>query len=597
MIKQKRYLITTADELTWKFDQPVIFLGEWCRLYDRKHIWQKMNAIVAKPYGLEAFKKDEDYLNAKMLEKKLFPELCKLLNEYHNSEHDERVWKIIIGHWFRIIIKLLINRINTLEKCLQTEMIHETTLYNSEYSSLASPDIVTALKSYNNDQWNNVLNGRIISLLDNLNININFCKDSDYFKYRSFKSNSLNNNLSFKLKLFNFANKFYSKISKKFVKDEDALIINSYLPLKDEFRLELALKQWPQFWRSLDPKIDLKPDEILRKKLTKKFERKSENNLENIVRTLLFEILPVYYLEAQNDLKKIVEELPWPKSPKFIFTSNNFYLDEVFKLWTATKVESGIKYYVGQHGNNYFTRKNRFPRIEEETSDKFFTWGWTNRFQKYSPAFIFKTGGRKTLNHKVNGKLLLMEKSQRARIATYDTISEHDKYFKDQKKFVSKLDTEPRQNLIIRLTPNYKDTRYNEDLRWKDFDKSLNINKGNSPIRNLIKDSRLVVHSYDSTGILETFSQNIPTVAFWQDGFDHLRNSVKSDYKLLVDAGIFHLSAESIAEKINKIWDNIDEWWFQKSVQDAKTFFCNNYAKNSANPNQKLVTLLKKDLF
>ena len=72
MIKKKRYLITTADELTWKFDQPVIFLGEWCRLYDRKHIWQGMNSIVAKPYGLSALKKDTDYFNAKMLEEKLF---------------------------------------------------------------------------------------------------------------------------------------------------------------------------------------------------------------------------------------------------------------------------------------------------------------------------------------------------------------------------------------------------------------------------------------------------------------------------------------------------------------------------------------------
>lgn len=36
-----RYLITTADERTWKFDRPVLFLGEWCRLYDRRHVWQQ----------------------------------------------------------------------------------------------------------------------------------------------------------------------------------------------------------------------------------------------------------------------------------------------------------------------------------------------------------------------------------------------------------------------------------------------------------------------------------------------------------------------------------------------------------------------------
>ena len=63
MTKQKRYLITTEDEVTWKFDQPVIFLGEWCRPYNRKHLWQNMDAIVAKPYGLGEDQKDTDYVH------------------------------------------------------------------------------------------------------------------------------------------------------------------------------------------------------------------------------------------------------------------------------------------------------------------------------------------------------------------------------------------------------------------------------------------------------------------------------------------------------------------------------------------------------
>ena len=47
----KKYLITTADD-TWKFDEKVVFLGEWCCLYNRKHIWKEMDFDVAKPYSL-----------------------------------------------------------------------------------------------------------------------------------------------------------------------------------------------------------------------------------------------------------------------------------------------------------------------------------------------------------------------------------------------------------------------------------------------------------------------------------------------------------------------------------------------------------------
>jgi hypothetical protein len=42
MDREPRYLITSSDERTWKFDRPVIFLGQWCLKHDRKHVWQNM---------------------------------------------------------------------------------------------------------------------------------------------------------------------------------------------------------------------------------------------------------------------------------------------------------------------------------------------------------------------------------------------------------------------------------------------------------------------------------------------------------------------------------------------------------------------------
>ena len=136
--------------------------------------------------------------------------------------------------------------------------------------------------------------------------------------------------------------------------------------------------------------------------------------------------------------------------------------------------------------------------------------------------------------------------------------------------------------------------KYNEFSRWLDFDKSLKIDDGSMPLRNLITESRLIIHSYDSTGILETLSQNLPTLAFWQNNFDHLRDEVKPDYKILVDAGIFHLSARSAAEKVNEIWDDVENWWSHSDVQNAKNLFCNIFAKNSKNPSKALCNILTK---
>jgi putative transferase (TIGR04331 family) len=102
----------------------------------------------------------------------------------------------------------------------------------------------------------------------------------------------------------------------------------------------------------------------------------------------------------------------------------------------------------------------------------------------------------------------------------------------------------------------------------------------------------LIVHSYDSTGILETLSLNIPTLAFWQNGLDHLRENAIPYYQLLIDAGIVHLSAESVALKVNTVWDDVEQWWRQAKVQNARRQFCEKYARHSANPVGDLLKIL-----
>ena len=595
---QNKFLITTADESTWKFDCPVIFLGEWCCLYSRKHIWQGMDSVIAKPYDPDTQKKKIDYLNLIKLEENLFPQICALLNNHHGTKHGKRFWNIAIGHWFRATLQMLYNRINTIEQLFKTENISKTVLYRSDYCSLASLDFSSTLISFNNDKWNNILYGRIIDLLGIKNIIIDFYdKEKNKFIYQTYKRKISSNNFNYKKKILKFIQEYYRKISERFVKNNDALIINSYLPKKEEIKLELALAQFPQSWIKEDLNILAKPDNIIRKNLIKNLIFKSNNKFENILSELLCELLPVCYLEGYKELNKIVEKQKWPKKPKFIFTSNSFMTDEVFKLWVANKVEFGTKYYVGQHGNNYFTRKNidirnRFPRVEEKTPDKFLTWGWSNGQSKFKPAFIFKTTGKKIYNHNSKGGLLLIEKCKSFRHEIWDSSSEFNDYFEDQKKFVKNLDNEVKKKLIIRLHPGYQDGRYNEDLKWQEFDKTLRINSEVTSIGNLTKKNRLTIFSYDSTALLETLSCNIPTLAFWKNTFEHLRESVLPDYQTLVDAGILHLSPESIANKVNEIWKDVDQWWKNDNIQKTRLNFCKKYAKLSNSPISDLKKIL-----
>ena len=111
--------------------------------------------------------------------------------------------------------------------------------------------------------------------------------------------------------------------------------------------MQLALKQWPQIWAYNRDKFSLSNsykdyDKSIREKLKNKFIYRSANKLEEIITSLLFELLPICYLEGFRNLEKLANQQPWPNDPKFIFTSNNYEADEIFKFWCATKVEKKI---------------------------------------------------------------------------------------------------------------------------------------------------------------------------------------------------------------------------------------------------------------
>lgn len=585
MPKTPRYLITTHDERTWEFDRPVIFLGEWCRLFERKNIWENMDAIVAEPYGLGLVNKDADNAEARMLEENLFLILCNILNQQNNLQHEERFWRITLGHWLRCYVNIIVNRVKTLEKFMQMYQISGTKTYLNNSYILATKNSISMTWASNDPHWNNVLIMRILDLLGT-KFPVDYIKVDDSLSFQISFLDPL------KKRILKWVYRQLQKLLSFISKDSDAFIISSYLPKKVEIKLQIALRQFPQFWISPTFEISEKYDLKLRRKLSNQIRNKSKNYLENILSEMLFELLPICYLEGFPNITDLAQKQSWPKYPKFIFTSNNFDTDELFKVWLATKVESGSKYFAGQHGSNYGTHRYINRTIEEVTAERFITWGWKDELCQHTPAFIFKTAEAKNANYNSQGFLLLVELCIDHRVTIWDDYAEFNNYFKEQNDFVSLLSSAVKKQLIIRLPAAHKNFKWNEEARWKAFDSSLKIDNGSSNLVNLISQSRLVVYSYDSTGMLENLSKNIPTVVFWQNNFDHLRDQAKPFYQALVDAEILHLTPVSLTKKINKIWNDIDYWWNENKVQEARKYFCEKYARQSKNPVCELKKIL-----
>jgi putative transferase (TIGR04331 family) len=585
-----RYLITTADERSWDFERSVLFLGEECRRYDRKHVWSEMDAVVLDPIKKNSEEKLLEIEYIQLLVRQILTELTEILNSFHGTAHSERYWNIILGHWLQRYVAVIYNRYYIIDNAFINHSINGSSILEVTDYSLATTDSLSFIFACTNDLWNHVLFTRIMRYRDDLELELSsFRLDGE----KRFSSRKQNPNWQ-QSRIKRFIHGFISKILPRLSKDTDAVIINSYLPRKAEIKLQFALGQVPQLWRlCYSSFIDQSaPNVELRDKI--KFSYNKYDGFERYVRWQLPQIIPTCFLEGYKNLLRRTERLPFPAKPLFIFTSNNFDTDEIFKTWTAGQVEKGTPYFVGQHGNNYGTHKyyanKHWP--EQATVDRFFTWGWKDVSRKYVPAFMLKGAEVKPKSYNPEGGVLLIEFPPPHRNALNDNHHEYSLFQEEQFRFAENLPTHIHKVLTVRLHRVSKRLPWFTEQRWKDRSPKTNVEAGEIQIKKLIAKNRLIVHSYDSTGILETLALNIPTICFWRGNLDHLLPSAKPYYELLVGVGIIVQTPEEAASRVASHWDDIKGWWETSDVQNARKVFIDQYARIEDKPVQVLKKLL-----
>jgi len=569
------FLITCGSEETWQFDKPIVFIGNWCRRFNRKHVWSKLDAIVAKPYGIDMKQKEIDFLYINELVEGFIGEIAIALNNYHHIDKSVRYWRILIGHWLARCFAMLYNRYQTLKQTIELYDIGSTIFFKADNEVLATYDTRDIIQKSHDDIFNNILYAMILNCLDNSQIDtIYIGLDNCVCKRDNLKGRR------------NFYNHLKEKMFSLPQKHSKYFIASSYLPRMFELKLHLLLKQIPYRLNERVETIRTKIDIAAREELREHSLSSDNKGFDRFIRNILWYLFPISLLEGYRENLDRVKNLSWPLKPKVIFTSNKFDHDDMFQLYTAEKTEhEGTKYLIGQHGNNYGTYK--FNYCEKEclsVCDKFISWGWRNEIEKVKPAFIFKTCGKRQ-KYDRKGFLLLVEKCLPERVETWDVFSEFGDYMKEQLEFYRLLPNYIREKTIVRFQKrNFNPTEYSEELRWKEKYPNANYDSGTAGINKLISKSRLVIHSYDSTGTLETLSLNIPTLCFWRNGLDDLVSSARPYYQKMFDIGIFHNSPLSLVKTILRIWGNPTLWWETPAVQTAVKEFCNKYARNVRNP-------------
>ena len=576
-------LVLSLKNKNFYKEKKILFAGEWV-LENEKPQKFNYNIFISKSGSKEYRKKN--CLSSDRIYQNLILDLSKELNLFHSINLDLKSWKIIFGNWLRYFVDICYERDFLINEIIKSHKISSIYGIKNENFKFFTDDSFGIFYKASDNDWNNNLFYKIINYYKfptNQNfITADFEKNENYQEQFEVKEK----------KRVTYVKKFLNNL-KFFKKNNDALITQTYLPLFYEKLFELSFFQISPIFK---PKKIFYKTYDARLRLKIKLPHTSEKNIDNFIRENLVNFLPICFVESFQNIFQNCEK-DFPKNPKFIMTAISYDFDENFKFYTAKKVNDKVPYFVLQHGNTYLVEDLVFNRTEYETSTKFLTFGYSNK--KFTEKFCNQITLRNPVKYDKDGFLHAICPPVQNRSFPYDRDQEWLARLKLIKQFGDKIDNKLKEKLILRIHPDYlksKRGKWHLNKYFQNFDKD-HVDYGERDYFRNLKDSRLNLFFYDSTGLLENLIYNIPSVMILSNPYNHIADEFVDKYKILMDANILFDDVEKLLIHINHNWENIDAWWFsQKTQKNISDFNKNLNKKGSLHSLLKLRKFIKKYL-
>ena len=229
------FLVTTADQRFWKTDDKILFLGEWCKTFSQRSIWEKLDYEVL-PYHWDDRKQlYEDYLYLDELYEQTLLQMRDILNQIHGVTHSLRYWRIIVGPWLYYFIQILYDRYQSILTAINSNKVTNTLI--SSYSDMRS--LQKEFPWFVKDDCNHYLYSRIIEFIGKMPFDVVATGNISKPKKQSYSIRHRFTTKNILKKLIELYGKF---IPDRF---NQIVLISSYLQVLDLIRLQLLLKQHP----------------------------------------------------------------------------------------------------------------------------------------------------------------------------------------------------------------------------------------------------------------------------------------------------------------------------------------------------------------
>lgn len=427
------------------------------------------------------------------------------------------------------------------------------------------------------DYYNQYLFQRIINFLDKKKIiNITYRKNYKFIiKKKKIKLN------------LNFFEMLFSKISrsKKYFFDL-SIGIKKYIIL-NIFLKDLPFKDKITFSKNKNDILFNKMSLIDKKKRDQiKIEIVSSSEFERFFLSILNYQIPISFLEDFKNINKYLKKKINFK-PKSIISDINYATNTSFKFWIANSHLKGTKIIITDHGGSYGLLNGEF--INEQISDKSFRY-FNSKFENsLHVPMIHRLQKRK--KNSLN-KLLVITHGV-SKYPHYVTTSPVSGQVLDQiqmvKNFYKNLPKNINENFYIRP---YQTKGWDLNKRYKDiFEKRVLENK--NYYQKIYKSSKIIVSTYPKTSFYESFLSG-PSILL--TNFDHfkIKKHFNELHEILKKNNMLFENSLEASTFVTKVWENVDEWWYSKNVQQALKIYKSYLAYEKKNSLEIWADLIEK---
>ena len=246
--------------------------------------------------------------------------------------------------------------------------------------------------------------------------------------------------------------------------------------------------------------------------------------------------------------------------------------------------------------NNEFSKIHYAYNSEMNYSDKLISWG-IKKEPKIMNAFNFRTIIKPKRSFDNNGKLIILfdECYDLEGWNLYNNDYNSFEKIKMSLNIIDSLRPDIKKNTILRFRNSFFNDHFG--IKYIDFFKDLgvNIDKGEKDINKLFKQSRLSLFNYDSTGVLENYVYNCPTLFIVPKNFlNCLTREVEQKYQMLLSNNLMFIDEKKLINHINNHWFNISKWWMGEKNQKVIKEFNKNF---NVSPDKHSMKKLKKLLY